>query len=186
MRIGNAGNSDDTSHIIPDQPEPLGAVVYPFRMGMTEVTNYQYAGFLNAVAASDPYHLYSENMGSETWGGIVRSGIDGAYSYAVKSPARGGAYTYDDKPVVYVGWLHAIRFVNWMHNGQGDREPPKLRVHAVRRHADSLQYQRHHTQSGCPVVAPQRGRVVQGRLLRPTFRRLLRLSYREQLAKRAE
>ncbi len=31
----------------------------------------------------------------------------------------GTDYTYDDKPVVYVSWYNAIRFANWMNNGQG-------------------------------------------------------------------
>jgi hypothetical protein len=44
-------------------------VAYPFRMGKSEVTNAEYVEFLNAVAASGPYGLYSTIMGSATSGG---------------------------------------------------------------------------------------------------------------------
>ena len=74
--------------------------------------------FLNAVAAADPYGLYRTLMGSSSAGGIVRSGVSGSYSYAVKAPALSGTYTYDDKPVVYVSSGDAMRFANWLHNGQ--------------------------------------------------------------------
>ena len=47
-----------------------------------------------------------------TFGGITRSGNSGSYSYAVKSG-------FANKPVVYVSFYDAIRFSNWLHNGQG-------------------------------------------------------------------
>jgi formylglycine-generating enzyme required for sulfatase activity len=116
--IGNPGNPADTRYLGLDHPNGVGSVGYKFRMGETEVNNAQYVDFLNAVAASDPYGLYSISMGSSTLGGIVRSGATGSYSYAVKAPALSGAYTYDDKPVVFVSVADAMRFANWLHNGQ--------------------------------------------------------------------
>jgi sulfatase modifying factor 1 len=107
----------------------FGRVTTTYRIGVTEVTNVQYAEFLNEVAASDPYGLYDSFMGSSLKGGIERDGTSGSYTYAVKSPAIGQGpggtdYTYGDKPVVYVSWYDAARFVNWLHNGQvsGDTE----------------------------------------------------------------
>jgi formylglycine-generating enzyme required for sulfatase activity len=117
--IGNPNNSPDV------QPQGLfGMVTTTYRIGVTEVTNAQYVDFLNAVADADPYGLYDSFMGFTTKGGITRSGSSGGYTYAVKSPAvgqgPGGAdYTYGDKPVVYVTWYDAVRFANWLHNGQG-------------------------------------------------------------------
>ena len=84
MPIGNPGNPADTR----DSANGFGSVAYPYRIGTTEVTNAQYTAFLNAVAASDPYGLYNTNMGSQTYGGIVRSGASGSFSYAVKRRRR--------------------------------------------------------------------------------------------------
>ncbi|MGD9634449.1 MAG: SUMF1/EgtB/PvdO family nonheme iron enzyme [Pirellulales bacterium] len=123
--IENAGNLGDGSGT-------MGAVAYPFRMGKTEITNSQYVEFLNAVAATDPYSLYKEPVSPSpfagpacpTCAGVTRSGTPGAYTYAVKAPVvgqgpGGTSYTYGDKPVVYVTRFDAMRFVNWLHNGQG-------------------------------------------------------------------
>jgi len=116
--VGNPGNADDT------HGAGYGAVSYEYDISKTEVTNAQYTEFLNAVAASDPYALYSTYMSSTTYGGIVRSGPDGGYTYAVKAPAvgqgpHGTDYTYADKPVIEVSAYDAVRFANWMTNGQG-------------------------------------------------------------------
>ncbi|MBN2475921.1 MAG: SUMF1/EgtB/PvdO family nonheme iron enzyme [Pirellulales bacterium] len=43
--------------------------------------------------------------------GITRSGLPGSYRYEVL-PQRG------NRPVDYVGWYDALRFANWLHNGQ--------------------------------------------------------------------
>src|SRR4051812_39193834 len=95
--IGNSGNLADTRY----NPNGVGSVAYVFRIAKTEITNAQYAEFLNAKAASDPYALYSVGMNNSTSGGIVRSGSAGAYTYAVKAAALNGSYTFDDKPVAF-------------------------------------------------------------------------------------
>jgi formylglycine-generating enzyme required for sulfatase activity len=105
VSVGNAGNPDDTTG--------YGGVAYEYRIGMYEVTNAQYAEFLNAVAQTDTYGLYDPSMGGNAnlRGGITRSGVSGSYSYAVK-PDMG------NKPVNYVSWYDAARFANWLHNSQ--------------------------------------------------------------------
>jgi formylglycine-generating enzyme required for sulfatase activity len=113
--VGNAGNAADTQ-IMSDGTTGYGSVAYNYRIGTTEVTNAQYADFLNAVADTDTYGLYNTSMGSDTVGGITRTGSSGSYSYSVKADA--GSYTYADKPVVYVSWHDSLRFANWLHNGQ--------------------------------------------------------------------
>jgi formylglycine-generating enzyme required for sulfatase activity len=123
--VGSAGNAADGSGT-------FGAVSDPFRIGKTEITNTQYVAFLNAVAASDPYSLYKEPVSPSpfaspacpTCSGITRSGEPGTYMYEVKPPAIGQGpggtdYAYENKPVVYVTRWDAMRFVNWLHNGQG-------------------------------------------------------------------
>ncbi len=101
--IGNPGNAAD-------QATGLGSVAYTYNIGSTEVTNAQYAAFLNAVAATDTHSLYHINM-SGSLGGISRSGSDGSYTYA---PVSGRA----DNPVNSVSFWNAARFANWLHNGQ--------------------------------------------------------------------
>jgi formylglycine-generating enzyme required for sulfatase activity len=119
VAVMNPGNAGDVQ-----SQGVFGVVAYPYRLGKTEVTNAQYADFLNAVAAADPYSLYSTDMGSSSQGGIVRSGSPGSYAYAVKANAAGQGpggsdYAYADKPVIFVSWYDSIRFANWLHNGQG-------------------------------------------------------------------
>jgi formylglycine-generating enzyme len=104
--IGNPGNACD--------PQPqgcFGAVNYGYSIGTYEVTNAQYAEFLDAKAATDLHGLYNTNMGSG-FGGITRSGSSGSYAYSA-IPGRA------DMPVNFVGFYDALRFANWMNNGQG-------------------------------------------------------------------
>ncbi len=93
-----------------------GAVDYVYRIGKYEVTNAQYAEFLNAVAtAGDPYGVYNSNMGG--WndiGGISRSGSGtDAEPWEYSARADRGS-----RPVNYVSWGDAARFCNWLTNGQ--------------------------------------------------------------------
>ncbi|TWU27898.1 formylglycine-generating enzyme family protein [Bythopirellula polymerisocia] len=117
--VGNPGNSSD--------PETgYGAVDFTYRLSKHEVTNVQYVEFLNAVAATDDNELYNIAMEQDTLGGITRSGSPGSYIYSVKPAAvgegPGGAdgsdYTYANKPVIYISYFDAMRFVNWLENGQ--------------------------------------------------------------------
>jgi formylglycine-generating enzyme required for sulfatase activity len=106
--VGDPGNPPD--QIYRDKG-PFGSVDYLYRIGTTEVTNEQYAEFLNAVAASDPHELFHPRMHDDLSGGITQHGSDGNYSYTVR-PNMG------NKPVVYVSFWDAARFANWMNNGQ--------------------------------------------------------------------
>ena len=104
--VGNAGNACETQ-----SQGCFGAVGYDYLIGTYEVTNAQYAEFLNAKAPSDPLALYNTSMGSGQ-GGITRSGSSGSYTY---STIAGRA----DMPVNYVSFYDALRFANWLNNGQG-------------------------------------------------------------------
>lgn len=106
ITIGDTGNDNDI------HGDAYGGVSYEYRIGKCEVTNNQYIEFLNAVALSDPYGLYSMNMGG-TYGGITRTDSSGSYSYSLKN----GDTNWGTKPVNYVDWYDALRFANWMHNG---------------------------------------------------------------------
>jgi formylglycine-generating enzyme required for sulfatase activity len=116
--VDNPGNPADTRYVDSHHPNGVGSVNYLFRIGTTEVTNEQYVALLNAVAASDPHGLYTTSMSTDPQGGIIRSGVSGGYTYELKPAALAGSYTYDDKPVVFVSGCDAMRFANWLHNGQ--------------------------------------------------------------------
>jgi len=113
VTVGDPGNAADTNS--------FGAVDYEYRIGKFEVTIGQYATFLNSVAASDPYGLYTTNMAVDlNIAGIARSGSSGSFSYTVTGPSGSkvtGASSAGDRPIVYVSWFDMARFCNWLHNG---------------------------------------------------------------------
>ncbi len=96
-----------------DFPTFRGAVASTYRISKYEVTNAQYAEFLNAVAATDSLALYNTNMGSvAVLGGITRSGTSGSFTYSTIAGR-------DRMAVNYVSFYDTLRFANWLHNGQG-------------------------------------------------------------------
>ncbi|HWL54687.1 MAG TPA: SUMF1/EgtB/PvdO family nonheme iron enzyme [Chthoniobacteraceae bacterium] len=103
--IGDAGNAADATG--------YGAVDYEFKLATTEVNLAQYTEFLNVVAKTDPYGLYNPRMNDPSYAQeISRSGTDGSFTYSVLGS---GAL-----PVTYVSVYDAMRFVNWLNNGQGN------------------------------------------------------------------
>ena len=113
VTVGNPGNAEDP--LISDGYPGIGSVAYEYRIAKHEVTNDQYVQFLNKVAAVDANSLYYTPMGSNIVGGIIRSGSSGSFTYIVKS-------NMGSKPVGGVSFFSAMRFVNWLHNGQPDGE----------------------------------------------------------------
>ncbi len=107
--VGNPGNAADplNSGSIPG----IGSVADVYRIAKQEVTNDQYLEFLNAMAVTDPNGLYSFNMGLDERAGILQAGSSGSFTYSMR-PNMG------NKPVIYVTYFDAMRFVNWLHNGQ--------------------------------------------------------------------
>lgn len=89
-----------------------GEVDYGYDISKYEITNTQYAEFLNAVAATDPNGLWISSMGSVPgFGGISRNGSPGTFTYAVL-PGK------SDKPAIYLSFYNALRFANWLNNSQ--------------------------------------------------------------------
>jgi formylglycine-generating enzyme len=106
--VGDSNNAADTA-------TGYGAVNRAFRIGTYEVTAGQYTEFLNAKGASNSYGLYNDKMWDDSFGmgcKIQQNGPVGNYTYSVASD-------YANRPVNYVSFWDAARFVNWMHNGQG-------------------------------------------------------------------
>lgn len=105
--VGNAGNAAD--------PETgYGAVAYNYSISKTEVTNAQYVAFLNEVdpTGANTLGLFNVNMIGD-FGGIELQASNPNGSKFVAQPGR------EQHPVAYVTYLDAMRFTNWLHNGQG-------------------------------------------------------------------
>lgn len=106
--VGNPMNdADDTG---------VGRVAHAYRISKYEVTNGQYVEFLNAVdpTGQNSLELYSSLMSSGTMGGILRDSVaENGSKYKTKQGR-------ESNPVVYVSFFDAMRFVNWLANGQGD------------------------------------------------------------------
>jgi formylglycine-generating enzyme len=116
VRVGDAGNTPDT-RIMNDGTSGYGSVGYTYFMGRCEVTNAQYTQFLNAVAfLGDPHDLYYEGMGQEH-GGIERTG-SGTEADPYVYSANDGDHAWDNRPVGFVSFFDAARFVNWLSHGQ--------------------------------------------------------------------
>jgi formylglycine-generating enzyme required for sulfatase activity len=118
--IGDPGNAADTRVMNLEGSTGYGSVHYNYSIGTYEVTNAQYAEFLNAKAQSDSLGLYDPRMADPSYGftsaagfgGITRLGTAGNYSYeAIAGRAN--------LPVNYVTFYDTLRFANWMNNGQG-------------------------------------------------------------------
>jgi formylglycine-generating enzyme len=104
--VGNPGNAND-----PATGNLYGGVAYTYNIGKYDVTVGQYTAFLNAVAATDTYGLYSPSMASDlNIAGIARNATPSGFTYRViGSP---------NHPITYVSWGDAARFANWLDNGQ--------------------------------------------------------------------
>ena len=126
----------------------FGAVGYAYRIGTYEVTNAQYAEFLNAKAAADPLGLYNTNMG-----------IVGFRRHHAQRRARGATPTARspaarDMPVNFVSFYDALRFANWLHNGAGRtatrrRAPTRCSAARRRRATPTVHAQRRGARSSC-------------------------------------
>src|SRR4051812_6475728 len=114
VTVGNSGNAPDTEVMV-DSTTGYGSVPYTFQMGKYEITAGQYTEFLNAVAKADPTGLYNTAMGDPSdpsfGANIQRSGSSPNYGYNV-------AADWANRPVNWVSFWDAVRFVNWLHNGQ--------------------------------------------------------------------
>jgi formylglycine-generating enzyme required for sulfatase activity len=107
VTVGDPNNTaDDTGY---------GAVADAYQIGKYDVTIGQYTAFLNAVAATDTYSLYTAGMATDlNVAGISQTGSSGSYTYSVINNGGNSA----NRPITYVSWFDSARFANWMANGQ--------------------------------------------------------------------
>jgi len=108
--VGNPGNPPD-----PYSGSKYGAVPYVFSIGTYDVTVSQYVEFLNAKdpTGTNTLRLYAIGMSDGKYGGIKLSpGNPAGTKYSVLS-GRG------KWPATHITFYNAIRFANWLDNGQG-------------------------------------------------------------------
>jgi formylglycine-generating enzyme required for sulfatase activity len=113
--VENKENSGDSSN------NDFGRVNYDYQIKKYLVTNDEYVEFLNAVSTKpNGLALWAFDMADpidpppqfiRTRGGINRVLINGSYVYTA-SPNMG------NKPVNYINWFSAVRYINWLHNGK--------------------------------------------------------------------
>lgn len=110
VTVGDPGNAPDWY-----TGSQYGSVDHSYRIGKYDVTNSQYVEFLNAKdpIGTNPLQLYNVRMSNVTYGGI---NYDAGATNGSKYTSISGR---DNNPVNYVSWYDAIRFANWLHNGQG-------------------------------------------------------------------
>jgi formylglycine-generating enzyme len=108
VTVGNPGNTGNPA----SSGGSVGAVGYTYQIGTYDVTIGQYTQFLNAVAATDQFVCYP-GLGSFAFGGIAQTGVAGSYSYSITGGSQAA-----NMPITNVTYADAIRFVNWLDNGQ--------------------------------------------------------------------
>ena len=106
VAVGDPGNVADATG--------FGSVPTSFAIGTYEVTNAQYAEFLNAIDPSgdNPNGVFHTGMHNESRGGILFRPHDQlGRKYSAKTVMA-------KKPVNFINWFDAARFVNWLHHGK--------------------------------------------------------------------
>lgn len=116
VAVGNPGNAPDTVVMTTDGTTGYGAVPYSYNIGKYDVTNSQYAEFLNTKdpSGANLLGLWNPDMATPASGGISFYGPNPAGSRYVLTAGR------ENHPVNFVTWYDAIRFANWLNNGQGN------------------------------------------------------------------
>ena len=113
LSVGNPGNAADT--LAGDGSFGFGAVGYNYNIGSYDVTNNQYAEFLNTKdpTGANTLGLWNSGMANARFGGInFNAGNANGSKYTLISGAQ-------YHPVSFETWYDTVRFANWLNNGQG-------------------------------------------------------------------
>ena len=109
LLIANSGNAHDSC-----ETDPIGSVNYNYNISAYLVTNEQYCEFLNTIdpSGNNKHKIYDLRMNDSPVGGIVLKTCNNiGNKYLVKE-------MMDSKPVTFIKWIMAAKFVNWLHNNK--------------------------------------------------------------------
>jgi hypothetical protein len=121
VTVSDINNPPDTERLF--ENEPLGSVDYIYKISQFTITNREYAIFLNSTATRignltrtdfDSINPYNSAMSTSTRGGIIQTGFT-TFEYTVKP-------NMEDKPVTWITWYDAARYINWLFNNTQDPE----------------------------------------------------------------
>ncbi|MSR26851.1 MAG: hypothetical protein EXS06_07515 [Planctomycetaceae bacterium] len=108
--VGSIGNAENPI-------TGLGRVTTNYKISAYDTTISQYVEFLNGSDAGKRglYGVYNTSIGKSgtSSAGILRTGPANNYVYTVVSG-------FESKPVNFVNWFSAARFVNWYANGKAN------------------------------------------------------------------
>jgi sulfatase modifying factor 1 len=113
--VGNPGNPADFN--FGGSGPFFGAVNYSYSIDKYDVTVSQYVEFLNAKdpSGANTLGLYNSNMSNASDYGGVNFNAGNALG------SKYGVIPVDaNHPINNVSWYDAIRFANWLNNGQGN------------------------------------------------------------------
>ncbi|MBX9788689.1 MAG: formylglycine-generating enzyme family protein [Pirellulales bacterium] len=107
VTVGESGNA-------PDPLTGFGQVNQSYRIAKYDVTMSQYADFLNSndPTGANKLGLYNLKMSISNFGNIQ---FDAGAANGSKYSVTAGAEKY---PTNYITWYSALRFANWINNGQ--------------------------------------------------------------------
>lgn len=108
--VGDPGNAND-----PLTGNVYGGVGYNYNIGTYDVTNAQYAEFLNTKdpSGSNTLGLWNDQMSAPDVGGVQYIPGNSVGNKYVLITGR------SSWPVTNTSWYDSIRFANWINNGQG-------------------------------------------------------------------
>jgi sulfatase modifying factor 1 len=115
VEVRDASNNSDENK--------LGSVAYNYYIGKYPITIREYCAFLNAVASkTDKYNLYNVNMSLiQVSSGIRKSKNGNGFIYTAIGPngkVSYGSNSITERPITNITIHSAIRFANWLTNGQ--------------------------------------------------------------------
>jgi formylglycine-generating enzyme required for sulfatase activity len=110
VTVGDPGNLADPTNF-------RGSVLYSYQISKYDTTNSQYVEFLNAKdpTGANALGLYDSRMTTDL--NVAGINFDASEANGSKYSAINGS---ENHPVAYVTFYSAVRFANWLNNGQGN------------------------------------------------------------------
>ncbi len=177
VHVGNLNNASDPADGDAETAgiQNFGSVPYGYNIGTNDVTVSQYVAFLNAKDATSnwPRAVQHQHERRHVWRRhLHRRGHANGSKYSAKAGR-------ENHPVNNVNWFEAVRFANWLHNGQGNGDTESggdTSCYGAPAHTD--QRRDHYPAIWRDRVSAHGKRVVQSCVLQPRNRFVFSVSDR--------